>query len=441
MNVNDSEIMSGLLTQAGYLWTENPEDADIVLINSCAVREKAENKMYGTIGQFLKIKKSRKLIIGVGGCSAEKEGKAILERFDGVDFVFGTRNITDIVTLIQRAQKHKRFVDLSDKLDCVSHELPKNPTSRHHAWITIIYGCNKYCTYCIVPYTRGLEKSRPYEDIINEVYDYAAKGYREITFLGQNVDSYGKDFSDGKPKLDLLIKKVSEIEEIKRVWFLTSYPTDITDSLIDEIAASRNAARNVHLPVQAGSDSILKSMNRRYTRQQFIDLVKKVKDKIPSVTISSDIIVGFPGETEEDFQQTVDLIKECRFERVNLAEYSPRQGTIAYKYKPDNIAHEEKNRRLMYLMELQKEINREENEKYRDKLLRIIPEAKASDTALYGRTMNNKIVIFNSQDASLIGKFADIKIKRITAGPLYGEMTKNENDAGFDIQNDPTFMI
>jgi len=182
-------------------------------------------------------------------------------------------------------------------------------------------------------------------------------------------------------------------------------------------------------------------MNRRYTRQQFIDLVKKVKDKIPSVTISSDVIVGFPGETEEDFQQTVSLIKECRFERVNLAEYSPREGTIAYKYKPDNIAPGEKNRRLMYLMELQKEINREENEKYRDKLLRIIPEAKASDTALYGRTTNNKIVIFNSQDTSLIGKFADIKIKRITAGPLYGEMTKNENDAGFDIQNDPTFLI
>ncbi len=279
----------------------------------------------------------------------------------------------------QKALNGERFADFSDKLNDVSYDIPKMTSSKHHAWITIIYGCNKYCTYCIVPYTRGFEKSRPMEDIIKEVESYAKKGYKEITFLGQNVDSYGKDFGDKKSKLDLLIQKAAEFDSIKRIWFLTSYPSDITDSLIQTV--------------------ILKAMNRKYTKEEFVELVNKIKKEVANVTISSDFITGFPSETEEDFEETVDLIKQCRFERINIAEYSPREGTIAYKYQKNDVPKHIKNKRLQYLMELQKRINLEENEKYLEQEVVIIQEGKAGKNGTYmGRTMNNKLIIFESNE-------------------------------------------
>jgi len=425
MNLNESEIMAGLLTEDGFEWTENPEEADIIIINSCSVREKAENKLYGAIGGYGKFKeKNKNLIIGIGGCSAEKERENLLNRFKNIDFVFGTRNVIDIPNLVKRALGGERFADFSDKLDEVNYIIPKRPFSKHHAWITVIYGCNKYCTYCIVPYTRGFEKSRPIDDVINEVKEYAEKGYKEVTFLGQNVDSYGKDFGDKKPKLDLLIQKSAQFDSIKRIWFMTSYPTDITDSLIETIANEEKAAKYVHLPVQSGSNRILKSMNRRYTKEQFIDLVNKIKKEVPEVTISSDIITGFPSETEQDFEETVDLIKKCRFERINIAEYSPREGTIAYKYFKDDVPKRIKNKRLQHIMEIQKKINLEENKKYLGEILTIIQEGKAGkDNTYMGRTINNKLVIYKSQD-QLNGQFLNIKINKISPGPLYGEIVE-----------------
>nr|WP_231282469.1 tRNA (N6-isopentenyl adenosine(37)-C2)-methylthiotransferase MiaB [Petrotoga mobilis] len=426
MNINESEIMAGLLKEEGFEWTENPKEADIILINSCAVREKAENKMYGAIGGYGKLKDENKnLILGVGGCSAEKERENLLERFKNIDFVFGTRNVVDIGNLVKRALNGKRFADFSDKLNDVNYDIPKMPISKHHAWITIIYGCNKYCSYCIVPYTRGFEKSRPMEDIIREVESYAKKGYKEITFLGQNVDSYGKDFGDKKSKLDLLIQKAAEFDSIKRIWFLTSYPSDITDSLIQTVANEEKAANYFHLPAQSGSNKILKAMNRKYTREEFIELVNKVKKEVANVTVSSDFITGFPSETDEDFEETVDLIKQCRFERINIAEYSPREGTIAYKYQNDDVPKHIKNKRLQYLMELQKRINLEENEKYLEQEVVIIQEGKAGKNGTYmGRTMNNKLIIFESNE-ELNGEFLKVKVNKITPGPLYGEVVNN----------------
>ncbi|SHE86817.1 tRNA-i(6)A37 thiotransferase enzyme MiaB [Marinitoga hydrogenitolerans DSM 16785] len=432
MNVNESEIMTGILEKEGFEWTENPQEADFIVLNSCAVRGKAEHKLYGAIGQYEKLKKKKKeLIIAVGGCVAEKEKESILNRFHGVNFVFGTRNYMEINNFYFKAKSGKRFADFTDKFEDITANLPKHPYSKHHGWINIIYGCNKYCTYCIVPYTRHFEKSRPVEDIIKEVEYYNNNNYREITFLGQNVDSYGKDFGDGNPKLDILIKEASKFESIKRIWFLTSYPTDITEKLINEVANNPKAAKNFHLPVQAGSNEILRKMNRRYTKEFYIELLDKIKSKVPQVTISGDIIVGFPGETDEDFMETVDLVKKARYERLNLAEYSPREGTISAKYYEDDVPKKIKNKRFQYLMNIQKQINHEENEKYLDKVVMVIQEGKIKSGAYLGRTINNKVVIFESNE-SLIGRFVKIKINKISAGPLYGEIISKENENKFE---------
>ncbi|TGG89107.1 tRNA (N6-isopentenyl adenosine(37)-C2)-methylthiotransferase MiaB [Geotoga petraea] len=433
MNVNESEIMTGLLENEGHEWTENPKNADVILINTCSVREKAENKMYGAIGSLGKSKKDGKknVIIGVGGCSAEKEKEKILNKFSTVDFVFGTRNVTDIVDLVERAKKGKRFLDFSDKLDDFTAHLPIRPSSKHHAWITIIHGCNKYCTYCIVPYTRGLEKSRKIDDILTEAKNYSEKGYREITFLGQNVDSYGKDFGDKKPKLHLLIEETSKMDNIERIWFTTSYPTDITDKLIQTVKNVPKAAKYFHLPVQSGSDKILKKMNRKHTRKEYIEMVKKIQSEVPYVTTTSDFIVGFPGETDEDFMQTVDLVKQCRYDKINIAEYSPREGTIAEKYMEDDIPKHIKNKRFQYLMNIQKEINKEENLKYKDHILRVIQESKTKSGKFLGRTINNKVVMFDSTE-NLKGKFVDVYIERVSAGPLYGRIVKSEIEEDFE---------
>ncbi|HOO74773.1 MAG TPA: tRNA (N6-isopentenyl adenosine(37)-C2)-methylthiotransferase MiaB [Tepiditoga sp.] len=440
MNINESEIMRGLLSEQELEWTENPEQADVLIINSCSVREKAEKKMYAAIGTYNKLKKSKPgIIIGVGGCSAAKEKEKILKKYSGVNFVFGTRNVVDIANLVERARKDKnQFIDMSDKLDSVSWEIPKVTGSDHHAWITIQYGCNKYCTYCIVPYTRGLEKSRTVEDIVKEIKDYASKGFKEVTLLGQNVDSYGKDYGDGKPKLDKLIEEAAKAEGIERIWFTTSYPSDITDELIEKVSEVKKAAKYFHLPAQAGSDSVLKRMNRRYTSEEFINLVNKIKEKVKGVTITSDFIVGFPGESDEEFEETYKIVEKCRFEKINIAEYSTREGTIASKFLKDDISKEVKNKRLTRLMDLQKKINKEENNKYIGRTVRVIQEGKNKQGLFYGRTLNNKMIIFESED-TFTGLYADIKIKRSSAGPLYGDIVITQKDKDFNSECDPTF--
>lgn len=426
MNVNDSEAIKGVLKLRGFTPVEDINEADIVIVNTCAVRKKAEDKFYGKLGEINRLKKrKRNLIVGVCGCIAEKEKEKLLEN-KVVDFVFGTRSIPKIDWIVDEALKGRRFVYMEDHIEELKWDFPHLRDSKHHAWVTIIYGCNKFCSYCIVPYTRGREKSRPMSDVLKEVHLLASQGYIEITFLGQNVDSYGKDLKDGS-SLAKLLSEAEKVEGIERLWFLTSYPRDFSDDLIEVIARSKKIARSIHLPVQSGSNKILKLMNRGYTKEFFVELIQKIRKAIPDVSISTDIIVGFPGETEEDFYETFELVKNLRFERVNLAIYSPREGTYASKHFIDEIPRSEKSRRLQKLLEIQKRINQDINRKYLNKEVEIIVEntLEKAPKFLYGRTINNKIVIFEGSK-ELIGKKVHIKIIRTTAGPLYGEIVKQE---------------
>lgn len=421
MNISDTEAMMGILRRAGHEIIESEEVADAVIVNTCAVREKSEDKLYGKLGQLKALKKRNdRLIVGVCGCVAEKNSTELLTHRE-VDFVFGTRAISRIDKLLSRAAGGERLIEMGDYIDELDANCPRVRTSKHHAWVTIIYGCDKFCSYCIVPYTRGREKSRKMADILNEVKQLADSGYREITFLGQNVDSYGKDLMDGS-SLAALLRETLKVEVIERIWFLTSYPRDFSDELIDVIASCERISRSIHLPVQSGSNRILKAMNRGYTREYFLDLIRRVRDRVPDSSLSTDVIVGFPGETEADYEDTVSLINEVRFERVNLAMYSPREGTLSARKLPDDIPQEVKIRRLNDLLALQKRINRQENEKYLNMVIDVIGEGKIKGNGkIYGRTMNNKIVIYHA-DVSMIGTPVKIKFDSVSAGPLYGEI-------------------
>jgi tRNA-2-methylthio-N6-dimethylallyladenosine synthase len=423
MNINDTEAMMGVLSKAGHEIAASEEEADAVIVNTCAVRAKSEDKLYGKLGQLKAMKKKKgRLLVGVCGCVAEKNAVELLTHKE-VDFVFGTRAITRVDELLGRAESGERFIEMGDFIDELDSTTPRIRTSAHHAWITIIFGCNKFCSYCIVPYTRGREKSRNMNDILSEARELAVNGYREITYLGQNVDSYGKDLGDGT-SLAKLIRETVKIDGIERIWFLTSYPRDFSDELIDVIASSEKVSRAIHLPVQSGSNRVLKDMNRGYTREYYLDLLGRVKNRIQGATLSTDLIIGFPGETDEEYEETVSLVKEVRFERVNLAMYSPREGTLSAKKMKDDVPQEVKTRRLNDLLAIQKHINREENEKYLNETIDVIGEGKVKGNGkIYGRTMNNKIVIYEAE-ADLIGQPVKIRIERVSAGPLYGVMVK-----------------
>jgi len=365
---------------------------------------------------------SNDLIIGICGCIAETRKEELLSN-KAVNFVFGTRNISRINEFLERASQGERFADVSDRIEEVDFATPRIHSSKHHAWVTIIYGCNKFCSYCIVPYARGREKSRPMDDILQEVRILAKNGYKEITYLGQNVDSYGKDLREDA-SLARLLKETLNIEGLERIWFLTSYPNDFSDELIEVIASSQRIARSIHLPIQSGSDWILKAMNRGYSRSEFLSLVERIRKKIPDASISTDIIVGFPGETEEEYQETRQLIEETRFDRVNLAVYSPRPGTTAARHFNDSVPYKTKIERLNALLNLQKHINREKNDSLLNKEVTVIVENSIGrDSEYYGRTTTNKIVIFPAR-RELIGKTVQVKVTKTTAGPLYGDISR-----------------
>ncbi len=423
MNVNDSEIMKGILKGKGHEITPL-EEADIVLVNTCAVRQKSEDKAYAFIGRLNKMKREegKDIKVGVCGCVADKQQKALLRR-QGVDFVFGTRSITRIEEHALRAINGERFMDFSDTLNEIDHNTPVLRNSSHHAWVSISYGCNKFCSYCIVPYTRGREISRSFEDIMAECKGLSENGYKEITLLGQNVDSYGLDVEDSNVTFANLLREVSKLNGLERIWFLTSYPSDFSDEVIDVMASAKNFAQSIHLPVQSGSEKILKAMNRRYTKEQYLELIGKIKKGLPNVSLTSDLIIGFPGETEEDFQDSVNLVKEVGYEKVNLAIYSEREGTLAAQRLRDDVELETKKRRLNHLLDIQKNMNRAFNESYQDRIVDVIAEAvlPRKPHLMYGRTTINKIVIFEAK-ASQIGEWKKIKIHRVSAGPLYGEV-------------------
>ncbi|MFL0555230.1 tRNA (N6-isopentenyl adenosine(37)-C2)-methylthiotransferase MiaB [Paenibacillus barengoltzii] len=412
MNEHDTETIKGLLEQMGYRATEDRKVADIILLNTCAIRENAEDKVFGELGHLKSLKTEKPdLLLGVCGCMSQEEGvvKRILQKHSFVDMIFGTHNIHRLPYLIQEALFSKEMVvEVWSKEGDIIENLPKKREGMR-AWVNIMYGCDKFCTYCIVPFTRGKERSRRPEDVIAEVRELARQGYKEITLLGQNVNAYGKDFTDINYTFANLMDDIRQID-IPRVRFTTSHPRDFDDALIDVLAKGGNLVEHIHLPVQSGSSAVLKKMSRKYTREHYLELVRKIKAKIPNVVLTTDIIVGFPGETEEQFEETLSLVREVGYDSAYTFIYSPREGTPAAVME-DNVPMEVKKARLMKLNDTLNEFSRNSNEALRGQIVEVLVEGESKNNAhmLSGRTRTNKLVHFEGS-TELIGTFVQVEI-------------------------------
>lgn len=412
MNEHDTETIKGLLEQMGYRATEDRKVADIILLNTCAIRENAEDKVFGELGHLKTLKTEKPdLLLGVCGCMSQEEGvvKRILQKHSFVDMIFGTHNIHRLPYLIQEALFSKEMVvEVWSKEGDIIENLPKKREGMR-AWVNIMYGCDKFCTYCIVPFTRGKERSRRPEDVIAEVRELARQGYKEITLLGQNVNAYGKDFTDINYTFANLMDDIRQID-IPRVRFTTSHPRDFDDALIDVLAKGGNLVEHIHLPVQSGSSAVLKKMSRKYTREHYLELVRKIKAKIPNVVLTTDIIVGFPGETEEQFEETLSLVREVGYDSAYTFIYSPREGTPAAVME-DNVPMEVKKARLMKLNDTLNEFSRNSNEALRGQIVEVLVEGESKNNAhmLSGRTRTNKLVHFEGS-TELIGTFVQVEI-------------------------------
>ena len=422
MNIADAERMEGQLQAAGYARTEETADADIILINTCCVRETAEDKVYGKIGEIKKVKeKNPNLIFGIAGCMAQKEGDNLMHRAPHIDFVLGTGKVQELARIIGEIQaEHSTVVDVALSDSEIAENLPVARGGKFSAWVPIMYGCNNYCTYCIVPYVRGRERSRAPEEVVAEVRRAVAEGCYEVTLLGQNVNSYGKDhkaadFAD-------LLRMVDEVEGIRRVRFMTSHPKDISDKLIDTIKSGTHICEHIHLPVQYGSSRILKAMNRGYTVEKYRERALRVREALPDASLTTDLIVGFPGETEEDFAEMLAFLREMRYDSAYTFLYSKRSGTPAATMEsqvPDDVKHA----RLSLLMEEQNTISREINDRLLGTQLEVMVEgASKNDPAVWsGRTRTNKIVLF-PHGAEQEGDFVQVRITQPQTWVLKGEV-------------------
>lgn len=425
MNEHDTEVMAGIFMQMGYEPTEAVEDADIILLNTCAIRENAENKVFGEIGHLKPLKmQNPNLLIGVCGCMSQEESvvNKILQKYQYVDMIFGTHNIHRLPNIVKEAMFSKEMVvEVWSKEGDIIENLPKVRKGNIKGWVNIMYGCDKFCTYCIVPYTRGKERSRRPEDIIEEVRHLARQGYREITLLGQNVNAYGKDFDDMKYGLGDLMDELRKID-IPRIRFTTSHPRDFDDHLIEVLAKGGNLMEHIHLPVQSGSSAVLKLMARKYTRESYLELVRKMKEKIPNASFTTDIIVGFPNETDEQFEETLSLYREVEFDSAYTFIYSPREGTPAAKME-DNIPMEVKKERLQRLNALVNEISAKKNLAYKDQIVEVLVEGESKNNpdVLAGYTSKNKLVNFKGPK-SAIGKIVKVKINQAKTWTLDGEI-------------------
>lgn len=426
MNEHDTETMKGLLEQMGYQPTEDKFQADVILLNTCAVRENAEDKVFGELGHLKTLKSERPgLILGVCGCMSQEEAvvNRIMQKHPFVDIIFGTHNIHRLPALLKDATFNKEMVvEVWSKEGDIIENLPKKREGIK-AWVNIMYGCDKFCTYCIVPYTRGKERSRRPDDVIAEVRDLARQGFQEIMLLGQNVNAYGKDFDDIDYTFGDLMDDVRKID-IPRVRFTTSHPRDFDDRLIEVLAKKGNLMEHIHLPVQSGSSRVLKSMSRKYSREHYLQLVDKIKAAIPDAKLSTDIIVGFPGETEEDFQETMSLMEEVKFDFAYTFIYSPREGTPAAGME-DNVPEEVKKERLYRLNELMKVISRESNERLNGQVLEVLVEGESKNNpdVLSARTRTNKLVHFTGPKDT-IGKIVHVKITEPQTWLLKGDLVE-----------------
>lgn len=424
MNEEDSEKLSGLLIPMGYKKTSDKQTADIIIFNTCCVRENAEQKADGNIGALKTLKKENpNLIIAVTGCMMQQEGMAkhIITKFPFVDIIIGTHNAYKFPEYLKRIQGgDSSIVEIWDKEEDIVEGIPIDRESNIKGFVTIMYGCNNFCTYCIVPYVRGRERSRNPEDIIAEIKTMVAQGYKEITLLGQNVNSYGKGLS---PQINFaeLLMKINTIDNLERIRFMTSHPKDLSLDVIEAIAEGDKLCEQIHLPVQSGSTNLLNKMNRHYDREQYLELVKNIKNTIPDVGLSTDIIVGFPGETEEDFAQTLSLMEEVRFDLAFMYIYSKRKGTPAdemLEQIPEKVKHERFNR----LVEVVNRICAEKNKAYVGKIVEVLVEgfSKNDETKLTGRTRTGKLVNFEGNNKA-IGELVSVQITKAYSFSLMGE--------------------
>ena len=422
LNENDSEKLCGMLEEMGYTKTENQKEADLALFNTCCVRENAEDKLFGKLGELTRIKEDRGTIIAVGGCMMQEKHitDKIKESYPYTDIIFGTHTLhkfpEDLYKVMEEKKKLEDVLDIDGK---VYEGLPIKRDSSIKASVTIMNGCNNFCSYCIVPYVRGRERSRQPRDIIEEVKELAKDGYKEITLLGQNVNSYlrverekGIEFEeyDGVNSFATLLKAVNKINGIERIRFVSPHPKDFTDDVIEAIADCDKVCKLVHLPLQSGNTKVLKEMNRKYTKEQYLNLAEKMKKKIPNLTLSTDIIVGFPGETDEEFEDTLDVVKKVKFEQVYMFIYSRRVGTPGDKME-NQVPEEQKHVRFNKLKALVESQIAENNQKYVGTVQKVLVEgtSKNNDKMLTGRTDSNKVVIFEG-DKSLIGNMVELKI-------------------------------
>lgn len=422
MNFSDAERMTGELARIGYEETEDMNEADLIMINTCAVRETAEDKVYGKIGEIKGLKRQNpNLILGITGCMAQKEGEKLIKRAPHIDFVLGTNKIQQVVATVQALENEeaRHIVDTSINEAEMPEDMAINRKTALSAWIPIMYGCNNFCTYCIVPYVRGRERSRLPENIIAEIKEVVAQGFKEVTLLGQNVNSYGKDHK--KATFAELLAMVDDIEGIERVRYMTSHPKDLSDEVIEVIKNSKHICTHFHLPVQYGSDNMLKRMNRVYTVAKYKETVRKIREAIPDCSLTTDLIVGFPGETEEDFQQLMEFIAEIRYDAAYTFIYSKRSGTPAAEM-PDQIDDECKHQRLNRLMELQNKISLEINQSLEGKIMEVMVEGPSqnNEAVWSGRTSSNKLVLWNHGEEK-IGDLINVRITQPQTWVLKGE--------------------
>lgn len=425
LNENDSEKLCGMIENMGYSKTENLNEADLVLFNTCCVRENAEDKLFGKLGEVKKVKEKRGTIIAIGGCMMQEKHiqEKLKKSYPFFDIIFGTHTIhkfpEDIYRIMQSENQIQDILDIDGE---IIEGLPIKRNDNIKASVTIMNGCNNFCSYCIVPYVRGRERSRNPEDIINEIEALAKAGYKEITLLGQNVNSYKGNGNLGIYKFSELLKAVNKIQGIERIRFVSPHPKDFTDDVIEAIALSDKVCKIIHLPLQSGSTKVLKVMNRKYTKEQYLNLVEKMKNKIPGLKLSTDIIVGFPGETEEDFEDTLDVVKKVCFEQVFMFIYSRRVGTPGDKME-NQIPEEMKHKRFDRLKALVESQIEENNKEYVGTIQKVLIEGKSktNDKVLTGRTDTNKVVNIEGNE-NLIGNIVDVQIVSEHMWYLKGEI-------------------
>ena len=422
MNVNESAKIKSILQNMGYNVIEDVSEADAVFLNTCTVREGAATQIYGKLGELMAVKEERGTIIGITGCFAQEQGEELAKKFPVIDIVMGNQNIGKIPTAIEKIESgdFKHVIYTGDE-DDLPPRLDAEFDSKKTASIPITYGCNNFCTYCIVPYVRGRERSVPMPQILDEVKGFVEKGYKEIMLLGQNVNSYGNDLETGE-NFATLLEEICKIDGEFLVRFVSPHPKDFGDDVIDVIARNEKVTRCLHLPLQSGSSRILKLMNRKYTKEQYIELAEKIKSRIPGVALTADIIVGFPHETEEDFLDTLDVVDKIGFETSFMFMYSPRKGTAAAKMD-GQLDQEVKKERLQRLIDLQNRKSKEASDSYKGKIERVLVEgpSRKNEEVLTGRTSTNKVVLF-AGDKELEGTFVNVKINECKTWSLYGEI-------------------